>query len=73
VVDTKGVTMNDAWERLPEHVKRYLVERMLSDIPEGALETLASLSPEEIAVLDKVGASFEEEEVQPKQYAALIH
>jgi hypothetical protein len=54
-------------------VKRYLVERMLSDIPEGALETLASLSPEEIAVLDKVGASFEEEEVQPKQYAALIH
>jgi hypothetical protein len=64
---------DDVWERLPEHVKRYLSERTLSEIPEAVLQTLATLSPEEIAVLDKVGASFEDADLQPKQYVALIH
>ena len=58
---------------LPDHVAQYLLRRALSDIPESVLDALAELSPEEIEVLDRLGASMQEAGVGPHGYTFLIH
>jgi hypothetical protein len=49
----------DNWSDLPEHVATYLFQRVVSLIPEGVLETLVTLSPEELDALERVGASLD--------------
>jgi len=58
---------------LPDHVAQYLLRRALSDIPQSVLDTLAELSPEEVEVLDRFGASLHEAGVGPHSYTFLIH
>jgi len=58
---------------LPDHVAQYLLRRALSDIPESVLDALSELSPEEIEVLDRLGASMQEAGVGPHSYTFLIH
>jgi hypothetical protein len=58
---------------LPDHVAQYLLRRALSDIPQSVLDALAELSPEEVEVLDRLGASLHEAGVGPHSYTFLIH
>jgi hypothetical protein len=58
---------------LPDHVAQYLLRRSLSDIPQSVLDVLAELSPEEVEVLDRFGASLQEAGVGPHTYTFLIH
>ena len=39
---------------IPDHVAQYLAHRALDDLPERAYEVIVNLSPEEIAVLERV-------------------
>lgn len=65
--------MADDKADLPEHVAQYLCRRAVSCLPEGVLETLATLSPEELDVLDRVGASLDEAHADPKMYVCAVH
>ena len=65
--------MGDDWSDLPEHVAVYLYRRTVSCLPEGVLETLATLSPEELDVLDRVGASLEAADADPKMWVCAVH
>lgn len=58
---------------IPEHVAQYLARRALARIPASVYETLLSLTPEELAVLEKVGASLDEAQCEPHQVAAVVH
>jgi len=58
---------------LPDYVAQYLLKRALSDIPQSVLDALAELSPEEVEVLDRFGASLHEAGVGPHSYTFLIH
>ena len=51
---------------IPDHVAQYLARRVLADLPERVYETLISLTPEELEVLERVGASLNE--CEPHQY-----
>jgi hypothetical protein len=54
---------------IPDHVAQYLAHRALDDLPERAYETIVSLSPEEIAVLERVGAALGDCETDMKAFA----
>lgn len=56
---------------IPDYVAQYLARRVLADLPERVYETLISLSPEEIEVLDRVGAALDE--CEPHHVAAVVH
>jgi len=58
---------------IPDHVAQYLARRALHKSPASVSETLLSLTPEELAVLEKVGASLGEAECEPHHYAAVVH
>jgi len=58
---------------IPDHVAQYLARRMLHGMPASVYETLLSLTPEELAVLEKVGASLDEGQCEPHQVAAVVH
>ena len=65
--------MGEDWPDLPEHVAAYLYRRTVSCLPEGVLETLASLSPEELEVLERVGASLEASDADPMTWVCAVH
>lgn len=54
---------------IPDHVAQYLAHRALDDLPERAYEVIVNLSPEEIAVLERVGASLGDCEPHMKAFA----
>ncbi len=54
---------------IPDHVAQYLAHRALDDLPERAYETIVSLSPEEIATLERVGAALGDCEPDMKAFA----
>lgn len=58
---------------LREHVERYLVRVAVSRLPAGVLETLNSMSEEELAVLERLGVSFEEANAKPVAYMFGVH
>jgi len=58
---------------IPDHVAQYLARRALAHLPASVYETLLSLTPEELAVLEKVGASLDESGCEPHHYAAVVH
>jgi hypothetical protein len=59
---------------LPKHVTDYLNRRNLKpqQIPKDVLATLATLSQEELAALDRLGASLHAAK-DPTLYPLLIH
>ena len=54
---------------IPDHVAQYLAHRALDDLPERAYEVIVNLSPEEIAVLERVGAALGDCEPHMKAFA----
>lgn len=60
---------------LPQHVKDYFTRRGQSyeDLPARTLETLATLSPDEVNVLERVGASLQADGADERLYACVIH
>jgi hypothetical protein len=58
---------------LPEHVQEYLLRRTLSHLPESVIAVLASLSEDEINVLDRVGAALDEAGADIKMYYMSVH
>jgi hypothetical protein len=54
---------------IPDHVAQYLAHRALDDLPERAYEVIVNLTPEEIAVLEKVGAALTDCESNFKTFA----
>ena len=67
------MTESSAPREIPDHVAQYLARRALHKLPASVYETLLSLTPEELAVLEKVGASLSEAECEPHHYAAVVH
>ena len=60
-------------EPIPEHVAQYLARVALAHIPASVYETLLSLTPEELDVLERVGLSFKESELESHSWAYAIH
>jgi hypothetical protein len=58
---------------IPDHVAQYLARRVLSDFPASVYETLISLTPEELDVLERVGVSLHEAGCEPRGYTYAIH
>jgi hypothetical protein len=56
---------------IPDYVAQYLARRALQDLPEGVYEVLISLTPEEIEVLERVGAALDG--CEPHHVAFVIH
>lgn len=56
---------------IPDHVAQYLARRVLQDLPERVYETLISLSPDEIEVLERVGAALHD--CESRHYTYVIH
>ena len=56
----KGNAMGRHDIEIPDHVANFLLRVAISNVPTNVLETLAKMSPDEIAVLERVRASFEE-------------
>jgi hypothetical protein len=54
---------------IPDHVAQYFAHRVLDDLPERAYEVIVDLTPEEIAVLEKVGAALGDCEPHLKTFA----
>jgi hypothetical protein len=65
--------MADDWSDLPDHLARYLYRRTVSCLPEGVLETLKTLTPEELDALDRVGASLEAADADFRAYICAAH
>lgn len=45
---------------IPDYVAEYLLERMLSRLPDEVIEVLVTLSREQIEGLERVGRAFDE-------------
>jgi hypothetical protein len=54
---------------IPDHVAQYFAHRTLDELPERAYEVIVSLTPEEIEVLEKVGAALGDCEPELKVFA----
>ena len=53
----------------PDHVAQYHAHRALDDLPQPADEAIVSLTPEEIATLERVGAALGDCDHQMKAFA----
>ncbi|HEY8842798.1 MAG TPA: hypothetical protein VIM23_02735 [Gaiellaceae bacterium] len=58
---------------IPEHLAQYLARSVLKDLPESVYETLAALTPEELDLLERVGASLHAAGCDSHSYAFVIH
>ncbi len=58
-----------------DHVKQYLGRRGVdpSDLGDKTHAALNSLTPQELAVLDKVGTGLEQDGVPARMYPSLVH
>ncbi len=56
-----------------EHVAKYLVRVAVSHLPPGVLDTLNSMTEEELEVLDRLGVSFEEAGAKSIAYMFGVH
>jgi hypothetical protein len=54
-------------------VAQYLARVALAHFPASVYETLLSLTPEELAVLERVGLSFKESELESHSWTYVIH
>jgi hypothetical protein len=58
---------------IPEHLAQYLARSVLKDLPGSVYETLVALTPEELDLLERVGASLHAAGCEPHSYAFVIH
>jgi len=58
---------------IPEHVARYLLRVAVSNIPEEVMETLKGMTPEELAVIDRLRVSLEKAEPPHQAYVFAFH
>ena len=65
--------MADGEIQLPDHVARYLLRVAVSNIPPSVLETLASMTPEELDVLDRLRVRLEDSEAGPESFLYAFH
>jgi hypothetical protein len=56
---------------IPDHLAQYLARRVLDDMPERVYEVLVSLTPEELDVLERVGAALGD--CEPHKYTYAVH
>ena len=55
------------------HVARYLLSTAISNLPAGVLETLNGMSEDELAILERIGTSFQEAEAASWVYPCGVH
>jgi hypothetical protein len=58
---------------IPEHLAQYLARSVLKDVPGSVYETLVALTPEELDLLERVGASLHAANCEPQSYVFVIH
>lgn len=58
---------------VPDYVERYLLKSIAGSLPPEVLETLASMTPEEIAALEKLGAALDRLKAAPHTYMYSVH
>jgi len=46
--------------KIPDYVAKYLLDRMIAQLPDEVLEVLVTLTPEQIEGLERVGRAFDE-------------
>jgi hypothetical protein len=65
--------LSDGEIQLPDHVARYLLKVAVGNIPPSVLETLVSMTPEELDVLDRLRVSLEDSEAGPEGFLYAFH
>jgi selenophosphate synthetase-related protein len=58
---------------LPDYVQRYLLRSVVASLPPEVVETLASMSEDEIAAIEKLGAVLDGSNAQPHLYVYSVH
>jgi hypothetical protein len=58
---------------IPEHVQRYLVGAAIASLPPEVLEVLASMTPEELDVLERLGKALHAANAKPYLWVYSVH
>jgi len=58
---------------LPDYVERYLLQSVISSLPGEVVETLASMTEEEIAAIEKLGQVLDRSDAHPHIYVYSVH
>lgn len=58
---------------LPDYVQRYLLRSVVASLPPDVVQTLASMSEDEIAAIEKLGAVLDSSNAQPHMYVYSVH
>ena len=58
---------------IPAHVQKYLLDVVSDALPPEVLETLASMEPEELDALAKLGRKLKEIKADPYTYVYSVH
>ena len=74
-IDRKGKRCRDTEtaHEIPDHLAQYLARSALEDLPGSVYETLVALTPEELDLLESVGASLHAAGCESHSYASVIH
>ena len=65
--------MTDYEVEIPDHVARYLLRVAVGNIPPSVMETLVSMTPEELDVLDRLRVSLVESKADPPAFLYAFH
>ncbi len=65
--------MTDYELEIPDHVARYLLRVAVTNIPPSVMETLVSMTPEELDVLDRLRVSLEESKADTPAFLYAFH
>jgi hypothetical protein len=58
---------------IPDHVARYLLRVAVTNIPPSVMETLVSMTPEELDVLDRLRVSLEQSKADTPAFLYAFH
>jgi hypothetical protein len=64
---------DDASREIPDYVEAYLVQRILSLLPDEVIEALASLTPEQVKGLELLGEALDAADAEPYLYVFGVH
>jgi hypothetical protein len=60
--------------KLPEHVQQYILQAAIASLPREVLETLASMTPDELSALERLGKTLKGAEPHHScNYAFAVH
>ena len=65
--------MTDYELEIPDHVARYLLRVAVTNIPPSVMETLVSMTPEELDVLERLRVSLEESKADTPAFLYAFH